>query len=67
MKRGEICTVGVSQYRLVKLGISNTTLTRLKRNEAVNTETLGRLCGILNCEVEDIMENMREKTHNSTQ
>ncbi len=52
--------VGVSQYRLVKSGISNTTITRLKRNETVNTETIGKLCGILNCEVEDIMEDVKK-------
>ena len=51
---------GVSQYRLVKSGISNSTITRLKRNETVNTETIGKLCGILNCEVEDIMEDVKE-------
>ena len=51
---------GMTQYRLVKLGISNSTITRLKRNETVNTETIGKLCGILNCEVEDIMEDVKE-------
>ena len=41
----------VSQYRLHKEGISNSTLTRLKRNEAVSTETIDRLCRILKCNV----------------
>ena len=52
----------VSQYRLHKEGISNSTLTRLKRNEAVSTETIDRLCRILKCNVEDIME-YREGGH----
>ena len=50
----------VSQYKLHKEGISNSTLTRLKRNEAVSTETIDRLCRILKCNVEDIMEYREE-------
>ena len=50
----------VSQYRLHKEGISNSTLTRLKRNEAVSTETIDRFCRILKCNVEDIMEYREE-------
>lgn len=46
----------VSQYRLQKEGISNSTLTRLKRNENVSTETINKLCHILHCNVEEIME-----------
>ena len=52
---------GTTQYRLVKSGISNSTITRLKRNETVNTDTIGKLCGILNCKVEDIMEYIKEQ------
>ena len=52
----------VSQYRLHKEGISNSTLTRLKRNEAVSTETIDRLCRILKCNVDEIME-YREGGH----
>ena len=46
----------VSQYRLRAEGISNSTLTRLKRNETVSTETLDKLCRVLTCNVEDILE-----------
>ena len=46
----------VSQYRLHKEGLSNSTLTRLKRNETVSTETIDRLCRILKCNVDEIME-----------
>ena len=52
----EMAEKKVSQYRLKAEGISNSTLTRLKRNETVSTETIDRLCGILGCNVEDIME-----------
>ena len=47
---------GISQYRLKAEGISNSTLTRLKHNEAVSTETLNKLCQILHCNVGDIVE-----------
>ena len=46
----------ISQYYLKANGISNSTLTRLKRDEAVSTETINKLCTILECKVEDIME-----------
>ena len=48
--------VKVSQYRLHKEGLSNSTITRLKRNEVVSTETIDRLCRILKCNVGEIME-----------
>ena len=46
----------ITQYRLHKEGISNTTITRLKRDETVSTETIDKLCCILQCDVGEIME-----------
>ncbi len=46
----------VTQYRLISLGISHSTLTRLKRNKPVSTETIDKLCTILECKIEDIVE-----------
>ena len=51
---------GVTQYKLVNSGISHSTLARLKKNQAVNTETLNKLCSILNCNVEDISEYIED-------
>ena len=51
MKEAEI-----TQYRRQKEGFSNSTITRLKRNETVSTETIDRLCRLLQCDVGDIME-----------
>ena len=51
----------VSQYKLNNLGISHSTLTRLKRNQVVNTETIDKLCAILECNVEDIMEFKKDE------
>lgn len=46
----------VTQYKLVTSGISHSTLSRLKNNQPVNTETINKLCSILDCKVEDIIE-----------
>ncbi len=51
---------GVSQYRILHSGISHSTLARLKKNETVNTETIAKLCKILSCRVEDILEYVEE-------
>ena len=52
--------LGISQYRLHMEGISNSTLTRLRRYESVNMETIDKLCSILQCDVGDIMEYKQE-------
>ncbi len=45
---------GVTKYRLHAMGISYSTLDRLKNNRSVNTDMLDRLCTILDCRLEDI-------------
>ena len=47
---------GISQYKLVNSGISHSTLARLKKNQPVNIDTIDKLCKILECNVEDIIE-----------
>lgn len=48
---------GVSQYKLIKeYKISNGQLDRLRKNENVSTYTLGQLCSILHCRLEDVAE-----------
>lgn len=49
---------GVSQYRIIKEGISHSTLTRLKNNQPVSIDTIDKLCTILECNVEDIIEHI---------
>jgi len=52
---------GVSQYALINTyKISESQLTRLRRNEIVKTEILSKLCVILDCRIEDICEFKRE-------
>ena len=51
---------GVTQYKLVNSGISHSTLARLKNNQPVNTDTINKLCSILDCNIEDILEYIKE-------
>lgn len=51
---------GVTQYRLVNNGISHSTLARLKNNQAVNTDTINKLCNILDCNIEDVLEYIKD-------
>lgn len=47
----------ISQYKLIKdYGIDKAQLHRLRKNMIVKTMILDRLCSILDCRVEDIME-----------
>ena len=48
---------GISQYQLIKeYGIDKAQLQRLRQNLVVKTLILNRLCQILNCRIEEIME-----------
>ena len=48
---------GISQYQLIKdYGIDKAQLQRLRQNLVVKTLILNRLCPILNCRIEEIME-----------
>ncbi len=47
----------ITQYRLIRyFGFSAAQINRLKKNQYVSTHTIGALCAILNCSVEDVME-----------
>ena len=47
----------ISQYYLInKCGVEKRLLRRLKHNENVEIYSLDRLCTILNCDLEDIVE-----------
>ena len=52
---------GITQYALIKqYKISPAQITRLKRNESVSTHTIDTFCKILDCEVSDIMQFVKE-------
>ncbi len=47
----------ISQYELVmKYGISKGLLDRMRKNETVTTYSLGKLCSILKCRLDEIAE-----------
>lgn len=53
---------GVSQYKLITYyDFSRGQLSRLKHNQNVNTFTLNRLCEILDCNIEDVVEYVKEE------
>ena len=53
---------GVTTYWLrEKCGIDRKTIRRLRANENMETKTLNKLCKILNCRVEDIMEYVTDE------
>lgn len=53
---------GITQYALIKqYKISPAQITRLKRNESVSTHTIDTFCKILDCEVSDIMQYVKEE------
>ena len=48
---------GVSTYTLrEKCGIDSKTVRRLRANDNMETKTLDKLCRVLSCSIEDIME-----------
>ena len=49
---------GVSQYDLyTHYNVNRSQLNRLRHNEKVEVNTIDKLCNILQCRVEDIMEH----------
>ena len=48
---------GVSTYQLrEKCGIDSKTIRRLRANDNMETKTLNKLCSVLNCRLEEIVE-----------
>ena len=49
---------GITQYDLyTHHNVNRSLINRLRHNENVEVNTIDRLCNILNCNVEDIMEH----------
>ena len=54
---------GITQYALyTQYGINRPLLDRLRKNKNIEVNTVDRLCTILNCRVEDIMEHIPDET-----
>ena len=53
----------ITTYKLIKhYEFSRGMLDKLKHNRNVNMETVGRLCEILDCRVQDVVEYKKELT-----
>ncbi len=52
---------GISQYRLLKSGIDNKTLDALKKGNNITLLTLERLCNILDCTANDVVQFLPEE------
>lgn len=52
----------ISQYKLInEYGISPAQITRLKRNENIKVGIINTLCNILDCDICDIMEFIKDE------
>lgn len=50
---------GITQYDLYTYyGINRSQLDRLRKNKNIETNTIDRLCNILDCSVEDVLEHI---------
>ncbi len=53
---------GVSQYKLLNSGLDNKTLDTLKKNNNITLLTLEKLCNIIGCTPNDIVEFLPNPT-----
>lgn len=52
---------GISQYDLyTRHNVNRSQLDRLRKNKNVEVNTIDKLCNILQCKVEDIMEHISD-------
>ena len=50
----------ISTYKLFKEGINSATYYRMKEGGNVNVDTIGKLCKILNCDVQDVIKYVND-------
>ena len=56
---------GLNKVELQRLtGVSSATITKLAKNETVNTRVLIKICNVLKCDTSDIMEMADEEMAN---
>lgn len=56
----------ITQYQLInKYHISAGQLSRMRKNDPISTNTLDILCGILDCNIEDIVTFIPNKNNES--
>lgn len=53
---------GITKYKLhTQYHVSKAQLYRLQHNQSVSTNTLDRICNILECDVSEIMEHIQDE------
>lgn len=54
----------INKTQLCELaGISTNIMAKLGRNETVQIENLAKICNVLNCKVEDVVEFIKEEAN----
>lgn len=51
----------ITTYKLFKMGFSDRTYYRIKNGESIKTDTIAKLCELLECGVQDIIEYVPKK------
>ncbi len=52
---------GMTEYQLIyKLGFSANTIHRIKHGKPITTRTLNSFCVVLDCDIDDIIEYVRD-------
>jgi DNA-binding Xre family transcriptional regulator len=52
---------GITKVQLGKeIGVSSSTLAKMGKNEYVAMEVLDRICSLLECKIEDVVEHKRD-------
>lgn len=52
---------GITQYQLINLGVDRKTMDALRHNRNITAITIERLCSILECTSNDVIEFIDEK------
>ncbi|SHJ45989.1 helix-turn-helix domain-containing protein [Desulfofundulus thermosubterraneus] len=47
-----------------KLRISGATLAKISKGEYVSMETLDKICGFLDCEIQDVIQHVKKRERN---
>lgn len=53
---------GITQYQLINMGIDRKTMDSLRHNRNITALTIGKLCQLLNCSPNDIIDFKEDKT-----
>lgn len=52
---------GITTYRLINQGIDSRTISNLKHNQNITMLTAEKLCRIIGCEIQDLVEFVEEE------